>query len=585
MRTPLENMFASLDALLACQLTSEQRDFLLCAQTSGAHLSAKMGAVLRLALLSQAPLETPQTPSVAALDVTRLVHDAWVSLGALTEGLPVEWMLRVSPGVPRDLLGDAEMITSLLLNLGSNAGKHTRFGHVLCACDVVALTDDTAVLQFSVQDTGTGISAANLKRVFEPFAQVTADTVDRASVNSTGLGLAVAVRECEAAGGRLWAESEYGHGSTFFFTVKCGRPLSVAPTRPASCARACTTPDGLLDPAWSQRVALVCANSSFRAHLVADLDAFTVSVTDGAGARARAPVLANEASPICTIVNFTDLAAADRPAVLAALHTRGEPCLILAYPWEFADAKPFCREGDALRLKPLLDLGAAVRSCVRGSTSPPNDATADQALEPVVGSGADALPPNAAAATVHEPAPTAALGMTHAGAFRILIVDDLDMNRKILRTLCKGVASVVKKSHRTVVTWEEASDGLQAVLKASVSRPHLVLMDKEMPLLGGLDATRRIRQQEAAEQRPRCFICLVSAGDADADAEEAFAAGFDRILPKPLYRNDLQAVVVSLLASASSDQDDEEKRNSEEEDGLLPPDTLLSIAPTHNATV
>jgi len=104
----------------------------------------------------------------------------------------------------------------------------------------------------------------------------------------------------------------------------------------------------------------------------------------------------------------------------------------------------------------------------------------------------------------------------------------------------------MEKLHNTVVTHDTAEDGLQAVKYVTASSPHLILMDKDMPVMDGLEATRRIRELEAAEGRPRAYICFVSASAFPEDNKAAMKAGCDEILPKPVFLPALMNLLLNL---------------------------------------
>jgi len=132
----------------------------------------------------------------------------------------LEVLFSIAPDVPMGLVGDPLRLGQILANLASNAEKFTAKGEIIIAGKVVAETDRTVTLQFEVRDTGIGMTDEEQRKLFLPLSQ--ADTSTTRTYGGTGLGLAICKRLVEMMDGRIWAESERGKGSTFFFTVTLG---------------------------------------------------------------------------------------------------------------------------------------------------------------------------------------------------------------------------------------------------------------------------------------------------------------------------------------------------------------------------
>jgi CheY-like chemotaxis protein len=253
------------------------------------------------------------------------------------------------------------------------------------------------------------------------------------------------------------------------------------------------------------------------------------------------------------IINFTSLQSQE--SLFAAVHAARpqRPCLILAYPWEFVKAKRYLRTGDKVLNKPVRDLAKAVLTFMdHPEIMPIKGVDEDLVVSPSTplvaadhdhdGDGALVLASNMALApddVTNQPA-------SEHDTIKILVVDDMAINRKIFCAICASVAKQMRKKHNITVTWAEAKDGCESVQCVTDSPPDLVLMDKEMPLMDGLEATRRIREVEAREQRSPSFICFVSASVMPEDGEAATRAGCDKVMPKPIFAKDLLRIVRKL---------------------------------------
>src|SRR6185295_19329180 len=142
----------------------------------------------------------------------------------------VEFLLDTEPGLPQSLVGDSVRIGQVLTNLGTNAVKFTDRGQITLRASVLESHDERIVLQFSVRDTGIGLTPEQRAILFQPFTQADASTSRR--YGGTGLGLSISRRLVELMGGRIDVESEPGKGSRFTFTVACRRATASTP-RPA----------------------------------------------------------------------------------------------------------------------------------------------------------------------------------------------------------------------------------------------------------------------------------------------------------------------------------------------------------------
>ena len=138
-------------------------------------------------------------------------------LAADVERKGLELLFDVAPEVPRHEVGDPLRLGQVLLNLASNVSKFTETGEIVVSLSLVSRTADTALVRFSVKDTGIGLTEAQIAELFQPFVQAEAGISRR--YGGTGLGLAISLQLVELMGGAIAVESQFGKGSTFFFDV------------------------------------------------------------------------------------------------------------------------------------------------------------------------------------------------------------------------------------------------------------------------------------------------------------------------------------------------------------------------------
>ncbi len=231
-RTPLNGILGMTGLALETDLTDEQREYLELVKVSANGLLRVINDILDFSKIEAGKLELDRAP----FSLAECVGGAARALAPSAEEKGLRLECRVADAVPGGLVGDPVRLQQVLFNLMGNAVKFTERGEVavevgrgdkLPACpskptDKLAACPHEVELHFSVRDTGIGIPANRLQAIFEPFVQ--ADSSTTRKYGGTGLGLAICTRLVTAMGGRLWAESEAGKGSTFHFTVRLSVP-------------------------------------------------------------------------------------------------------------------------------------------------------------------------------------------------------------------------------------------------------------------------------------------------------------------------------------------------------------------------
>jgi two-component system, sensor histidine kinase and response regulator len=501
-RTPMNGIIGMTDLALDTELSPRQREYLGLVKSSADALLTVINDILDFSKIEAGKLSLADAPFGLrdALDETLQA----LALRAHTKGL--ELACRIAPDVPDPLIGDSGRLRQVLVNLVGNAIKFTERGEVIATVSVERSSAEAVRLRVAVTDTGIGIAADKIHTIFQPFEQADGSTTRR--FGGTGLGLTISSKLVELMGGAIWAESEPGKGSTFWFTFQMG-----IQTHPEASATDLGTSrlEGL-------PVLVVDDNATNRLILTEVLSSWGTRPTAVDGAL---PAL----------------------GVLRSASRRGEPFPIAIVDGMMPEMDGFDLS-EQIRREPEI---AGVRLLLLTSAGQPDDTARCRALaisvcltKPVRQSELyDALIKEVTmwnrSEVIRRPQTAAEPSASvdpHSVPLRVLLAEDHPVNQKV------AVRMLEHLGHRVVV----APHGVAALAALEKESFDVVLMDLQMPEMDGFEALGAIRERDRERGGHQPVIAL-TAHAMQGDRERCLGAGFDDYLAKPIRQADLQTAL------------------------------------------
>jgi CheY-like chemotaxis protein len=513
MRTPVNAVLGMIDLLRETDLDAEQAEFVATISSSGSALLGVIDEILDFSKIEAGDLQLER----GGFDLRGEIEDSIDLVAATAAAKGLELVCYIDGDCPQRVTGDKGRLHQVLANLLSNAVAVTTKGEVLVSATIEPVDGGRLLLEVTVTDTGIGISADAKHRLFESFTEE--DASSTRAYGGTGLGLAISHRLAEAMGGGIRVSSTPGVGSSFTLTVLVDKSPGSMPLAPAAG-----------DP--------VLVGKSV---LLVDDNATSLSMLD---------LQLTSAGMTCTTVDS---------AVGALAHLAEGPTYDVVVLDMLMPSMTGVELGTRLSHDPHAEDVPLVLLTNVGS--PPEDAESFAALV--------AKPVKAAALSTtlsellsgREPAAhpiTAELPLLTPGVrpLSILVAEDNAVNQRVAELMLTRLGHLV----------QTVSNGREAVEATNQGNFDVVFMDVQMPVMDGLEATRRIRASELPGDRQPHIIAMTASVLLE-DREAAKAAGMERYLSKPVRARDLR----DLLASVSTSKQDAADEGAGGDTHLPPP--------------
>ena len=519
-RTPINGIIGMVELAMDTQLDDGQRTILETINQEATALISLVNDILDFSKIEAEKLELEKIP----FDIRYLVEDvaATITYGAEQKGL--EFISFLSPDIPNKLIGDPGRLRQILMNLAGNALKFTQRGEIYVKCESAADLGEQFKIRFLVKDTGIGISPEKKETIFNVFTQADGSFTRR--YGGTGLGTTISKKLAELMGGEIGVESEEGVGSTFWFTAVFKKQLD---EKNASVHEAVSL-DGL-------KVLVTDDNPTYRYVLGQYLQSWGSApedAGDGWEAMEKLQQAAQSGEPYQLV--FIDVQMPGLAGFDLAQRIKNDPLLdsipiiMLSSVGRIGDGK-LCREIgiEGYLVKPIRqnDLHQIILTVLDLARS-------------------DDFRPGDKLVTRHS------LTEEQRKDVQILVVEDYPTNQQV----------VMNHLSRAGYQVDLAENGQQAVEMFRRKNYALVLMDVQMPVMDGFEATAKIRSlvdridQVCLDNRPgsprRLPIIAMTAHAVKGDRERCLEAGMDDYITKPLKRRELLSLVEKWLAECET---------------------------------
>jgi len=504
-RTPMNGIIGMTDLALDTTLTAEQRDYLSLVKSSADSLLHVINDILDFSKIEAGKLELEKTD----FDIRDLFRDTLKTLAQRADEKLLEMCARVSPKVPKILIGDPTRLRQLVVNLVGNAIKFTQKGNIILDAELEEIAGDDARLHISVSDTGMGIPLDKQQIIFESFAQVDGSTTRR--FGGTGLGLTISRQLVELMGGRIWVTSEIGKGSTFHFTCVLQKGIEALSDRERIAAEA-----------FPGINVLVVDNSDVNREIFAEMltnwGMHPTCTDSGPGALKILETTKRTGHPFPIVLLDAVMPSMDGFQVLQRIQSApglaGAVIMLLSANRLMAD-KERCR---GLGVKQSLSKPVGQSELLDAILLALGQDTAEEYLMPVE-------------AEDQKKAVQRKLA--------ILLAEDNPVNQKLaIRLLQKAGHSVTLAR-----TGREALEAWEAVASPGFD---VLLMDIQMPEMDGMEATAAIRAREKKSGK-HVPILAMTAHAMRGDKERCFAGGMDGYVSKPILPSALFAEIERCL--------------------------------------
>jgi len=492
-RTPMNGIVGMTSLLLDTKISPEQHNFLETLRISADNLMSIINDILDFSKIEADKLILEES----SFELRKCVEDSLdiYAMKAIEKGIDLLYMLQ--PEAPPFLIGDMKRIRQILGNLINNAIKFTDDGEIFISVEKKSQTSEYCELLFSVKDSGIGIQKEKLSSIFEAFTQ--GESFVSRRYGGTGLGLAIAHHLVGLMGGKIWAESSPGKGATFFFTIRV--KIAETPTTKLYIR-------GQIPELKGSRVLIVDSDPASRQIFTVQFEAW--------GMKALTVASAQEALRLIEIEEgYFDLGIIDMQAsglngveladAIREIPFKGDmPFILVSSVGKINDLPKGLFDAQLskpVKLTDLFELVLSVMSENRNQKKNISDHNVDKKLS-------DKLP------------------------LRILLAEDNFTNQELVVTL-------MRKMGYTIDAVENGRKALEIMEHKSYD---IILMDVQMPVMNGIEATQAIIEKYPEKDRP--YIIAVTANAMPGDRERFLESGMVDYLSKPIRFKDVQDVLI-----------------------------------------
>jgi signal transduction histidine kinase/PleD family two-component response regulator len=493
-RTPMNGIIGMTEFLIDTDLSEEQVQYAQAARSCAQSLLSLINDILDFSKIEAGKMAIEH----AEFDLRALMDEFALTMAYRVESKDVEFIYALDPRVPNFLKGDPNRIRQILVNLVSNAIKFTEYGEISLISQIEFEDEKQMVLRFNVQDTGIGIAEDDQTRLFTPFSQVDASITRE--YGGTGLGLSISKQLAELMGGEIGVDSQVGAGSLFWFTVSLEKTQPSMPLNLDFAGHQIL----IVDDSQTNRTVIGNQLRSYGIHCRASGASRDVFRQVEKGIAENKPVEA-----IIIDHSIADMSGAKLGALLKENPETEKLPLILMTPVEARGTSDQSYDGcfvanlnKPIRKSELYDILKSIfsdKKIVKKAPKSKKDQEKKQS--------------------------------------RILVVEDNLVNQKVVLVMLK------KLGYAT----EVVDNGQRALDILANEAFDLILMDCQMPVMGGFEATKRIRDKQSDVINHEIPIIALTANAMDGDRERCIESGMNDYLSKPVSTAALQETLVKWL--------------------------------------
>lgn len=492
-RTPMNGVIGMTSLLLDTPLNPEQQSYIETLRVSSDNLMTIINDILDFSKIQSGSLSLDEAP----FELRNCIEDALDIFAPKAVEKGIDLLYLIQPDVSPFLVGDINRLKQIVINLINNAIKFTEEGEIFISIEKTAESDGFQELQFSVKDSGIGIAQEKLNILFEAFTQADSSTTRR--YGGTGLGLAIAKHLISLMSGKIWVESQLGKGSTFFFTIKLAT---------SEIGRTKLYVRGQIPELKNSRVLIVDDNETNRHIFSLQFESWgMIPFTAKSGQEALEMIDENEEPFELAVVDMQmpSMDGLELGKIIKSIPFKGDiPMIMLTslgkinkLPTEIFDAQL----SKPIKLAELFEEVLRVIAETRNRRNNLADHNIDKEL-------ADKLP------------------------MRILLAEDNITNQDLVITLLNKMGYKI----------DAVENGRKVLEMLDRKKYDIILMDIQMPVMNGMEATKIICERYSEPERPK--IIAITANAMPGDRERYLNAGMVDYLPKPIKFKDVQSVLI-----------------------------------------